>query len=188
VKGDRPEGPVVRRATSADLPSIGTLGALLVQQHHDFDSRRFLAASDRTPERYASFLGSQLSDPDVVLLVAESDADVIGYAYAAIEGYDWMSLRGPAAVLHDIVVDPRHRGRGVGRLLLSETLSCLQSRGAPRVVLSTAERNEPAQHLFERMGFRRTMVEMTRELDGPSATTDRPAGSTHRSNEMRPRG
>jgi RimJ/RimL family protein N-acetyltransferase len=30
-------------------------------------------------------------------------------------------------------------------------------------VLSTAERNEPAQRLFEKAGFRRTMIEMTRE-------------------------
>ena len=154
---------------------MGRLGALLVQEHHHFDARRFLAASNGMADRYASFLGSQLNDPDVVLLVAESDATVIGYAYAALEGYDWMALRGPAAAIHDIVVDPRHRGRGVGRLLLTETLSCLQSRGAPRVVLSTAERNEPARRLFERMGFRRTMVEMTRELDGRSSD-DGPAG------------
>ena len=160
--------PVIRRATSADLPTLGRLGALLVQEHHEFDALRFLAASDRTPDRYASFLGSQLDDPDVVLLVAESDAGVIGYAYAAIEGYDWMSLRGPAAVLHDLVVDPGYRGRGVGRVLLDATFSHLRSRGAPRVVLSTAERNESAQRLFERMGFRRTMVEMTRELNGRS--------------------
>jgi RimJ/RimL family protein N-acetyltransferase len=31
-------------------------------------------------------------------------------------------------------------------------------------VLQTAERNEPAQRLFETAGFRRTMIEMTREL------------------------
>lgn len=162
-----PAVPVVRRARSADLPSLGSLGALLVQEHYDFDALRFLAASDRTPGRYASFLGSQLDDPDVVLLVAESDARVIGYAYAAIEGYDWMSLRGPAAVLHDLVVDPGYRGRGIGRLLIDATLSHLESRGAPRVVLSTAEQNQTAQRVFERMGFRRTMVEMTRELNSP---------------------
>ncbi len=164
---DRPADPVIRRATSADLPRLGSLGALLVQEHHDFDALRFLAASNQTPDRYASFLGSQIDDPDVVLLVAESDGGVIGYAYAAIEGYDWMSLRGPAAVLHDLVVDPGHRGRGVGRLLLDAMLSHLESRGAPRVVLSTAERNESAQRLFEHRGFRRTMVEMTRESNGP---------------------
>jgi ribosomal protein S18 acetylase RimI-like enzyme len=36
------------------------------------------------------------------------------------------------------------------------------------VVLSTAEQNSGAQRLFERMGFRRTMIEMTRELDDSS--------------------
>jgi ribosomal protein S18 acetylase RimI-like enzyme len=76
-----------------------------------------------------------------------------------------MSLRGPAGVLYDIVVDAAHRGQGVGRVLLDATLKALRAKGAPRVVLSTAERNESAQRLFARAGFRRTMIEMTRELD-----------------------
>jgi ribosomal protein S18 acetylase RimI-like enzyme len=90
---------------------------------------------------------------------------VVGYAYAGVEGPDWMSLRGPAGVLHDIVVDPEHRGRGAGRLLLDAALEFLKSRDAPRVVLSTAARNAPAQRLFESAGFRHTMIEMARELD-----------------------
>ena len=81
-----------------------------------------------------------------------------------MEGYDYKSLRGPAALLHDILVDPNHRGHGVGRRLLDETLAMLRSRGARQIVLSTAERNESAQRLFARLGFRRTMIEMTREL------------------------
>jgi ribosomal protein S18 acetylase RimI-like enzyme len=43
-------------------------------------------------------------------------------------------------------------------------MEALKSRGAPRVVLSTAEKNHAAQRLFDRAGFRRTMIEMTREL------------------------
>jgi ribosomal protein S18 acetylase RimI-like enzyme len=162
-------GPVVRRATPADLPSIGRLGALLVEEHHDFDPRRFLAARPGTPEGYASFISTQLEDPDVAVLVADDSGEVIGYAYAAIEGYDYMALRGPAGVLHDIIVDPEQRGRGVGRLLLDAALAFFRSRGVPRVVLSTAERNEAAQRLFTSIGFRRTMIEMTRELDDPAS-------------------
>jgi ribosomal protein S18 acetylase RimI-like enzyme len=160
--------PIVRSATSADLPKIGRLGALLIAEHHAFDSRRFLAAKQRTPTDYASFLGTQLDDPDVAVLVADRDGDVIGYAYAAVEGYDYMALRGPAGVLHDIVVDPEQRGRGVGRLLLHATFAYVKSRGAPRLILWTAEQNELAQRLFARAGFRRTMIEMTRELDDPA--------------------
>ena len=156
---------VIRRATSADLPRLGRLGALLVEVHHDFDPRRFLPTRNRTPADYANFMISQLADPDVVVLVADDNGDVIGYSYAAIEGYDYMALRGPAGVLHDVIVDPEFRGRGVGRMLLDATLAYLRSRGAPRVVLSTAERNETAQRLFASIGFRRTMIEMTREMD-----------------------
>jgi ribosomal protein S18 acetylase RimI-like enzyme len=136
-----------------------------VREHYDFDQRRFLAATASTPDHYGAFLGGQLDEPDVVLLVAEQDGQVIGYAYGAIEGYDYMALRGPAAVLHDLIVDPGYRGRGVGRALLTAMVASLTARGAPRVVLSTADRNESAQRFFERAGFRRTMIELTRELE-----------------------
>jgi ribosomal protein S18 acetylase RimI-like enzyme len=136
--------------------------------HHDFDPERFIAATPRTEHGYASFLGTQLEEPSVVVLVAERDGEVLGYTYGGVEGHDYMSLRGPAGVLHDIVVDPAHRGHGIGRMLLDATLAALAARGAPRVVLSTAERNEAAQRLFARAGFRRTMIEMTRELEPSS--------------------
>jgi ribosomal protein S18 acetylase RimI-like enzyme len=159
----------VRTASPADLPAIGRLGALLVRLHHEFDPARFIAAPARTEDGYAAFIGKQLEKPNVIVLVAEQNGEVIGYSYAGVEGYDYMSLRGPAGVLYDIVVDPAHRGQGIGRMLLDATLTALEARRAPRVVLSTAERNESAQRLFARAGFRRTMVEMTRELDGDAS-------------------
>ena len=154
---------MIRPATPADVPAIGRLGALLVRTHHDFDPERFIPATERTAEGYGSYLGSQLRNRDVIVLVADASGEVLGYTYAGIEGYDYMALRGPAGVLYDIVVDPAHRQHGVGRLLLDATLAALTAKGAPRVVLSTAERNEPAQRLFAHAGFRRTMIEMTRE-------------------------
>ncbi|HUX34391.1 MAG TPA: GNAT family N-acetyltransferase, partial [Gemmatimonadaceae bacterium] len=98
--------------------------------------------------------------------VADHAGEVVGYVYAANEGPDYMVLRGPAGVLNDIVVDPGHRGQGIGRRLLEAACAELKRRGAPRVVLSTAEGNVAAQRMFARAGFRRTMVEMTRELEG----------------------
>ena len=164
-----PSAVTIRPASPADVPAIGRLGALLVKTHHDFDPQRFIAATPRTEHGYGSYLGSLLRDQDIVILVAEQNGEVLGYTYAGVEGYDYMALRGPAGALYDIVVDPAHRGHGVGRMLLDATLTALEERGAPRVVLSTAEQNEPAQRLFARAGFRRTMIEMTRELDGDAS-------------------
>lgn len=157
---------LVRPARSRDFRTIGRLGALLVRLHHDFDPQRFIEATPNTEHAYGSFLRSQLDDTSIVILVAERGGDVLGYTYAGVEGPDYMSLRGPAGVFYDIVVDPAFRGHGVGRMLLDATLAALEARGAPRVVLSTAEQNDSAQRLFARAGFRRTMVEMTRELGG----------------------
>lgn len=155
----------IRRAATTDLPTLGRLAAGLVDVHHRFDPQRFFAAGPDTASGYASFLGRQLTARDAVVLVAEAEGIVVGYVYAGVEGHDYMSLRGPAGVVHDLFVDERFRGRGIARALLEHVLAELHARGVPRVVLSTADRNLEAQRLFARLGFRRTMVEMTRERD-----------------------
>ena len=159
----------IRPAVAADRAAIGRLGALIVEEHHQFDSRRFIAPIADLAQRYGTFLITQSERAEMTVLVAEREGQVVGYAFSGMEGNDYMALRGPAGVLHDLIVDPEHRGRDVGRLLLNATLAFFRSRGVPRVVLSTAEQNEAAQRLFASMGFRRTMIEMTRELDDPAS-------------------
>jgi ribosomal protein S18 acetylase RimI-like enzyme len=156
----------IRPAIRDDLPALGRLSAVLVRAHHDLDPQRFIPPGRGTERGYASFLETQLDRPDGVLLVAERDSEVIGYAWAGLEGTDYMALRGPAGALYDIVVDPAQRRGGVGRALLDAAVSALQRLGAPQIVLSTAEGNVAAQQLFRSAGFRPTMREMTRDLRG----------------------
>lgn len=162
---DAPGGPIVRPATKADLPQIGPLGALLVAEHHAYDTKRFIAPTPRTPADYASYLGTQLDDPDSAVLVADDHGKVVGYAYVTIEGFDFMALRGPAGVLQDLIVAKTHRGSGIGKLLLAAAVAYIKSRGVARVVLSTAQQNTSAQRFFASAGFRPTMIEMNQELD-----------------------
>ena len=154
----------VRPAGPADLEALGRLGALLVAEHYEFDRLRFLPPLPDMPRRYGEFLESQSKGPDRFVLVADLDGAVVGYVFGGVEGADYMVLRGPAGVIYDLVVDPGHRQQGIGKMLMDAVLSVLAERGAPRAVLSTAEKNVNAHRLFEREGFRRTMIEMTREL------------------------
>ena len=156
--------PVIRKATAADQAALGKLGALLVEEHHDFDALRFIAPLPELPRRYGEFLMAQSERADMFVLVAELDGEVAGYVYAGMEGTDYMALRGPAGALYDIVVDPAQRRKRIGTLLMDAALEELARRGAPRVVLSTADKNHGAQAMFAGAGFRRTMIEMTREL------------------------
>jgi ribosomal protein S18 acetylase RimI-like enzyme len=158
----------VRPADPADRAAIGRLGALLVAEHHDFDPKRFIAPLPNLAERYGAFLISQTERSEMMVLVAERESQVVGYAFGGMEGNDYMALRGPAGVVYDLVVDPAHRRQGIGTVLLDAALEALAGLGAPRALLFTADKNHVAQALFDKTGFRRTMIEMTVELEGVS--------------------
>jgi GNAT superfamily N-acetyltransferase len=154
----------VRRAGASDVTALGRLGALLMRQHYGFDRQRFMKPGRDAEEGYGGFLDSQLEEQDAALFVAERGGRVIGYVYAAIEPLSWQELRDEAGFVHDLYVEEDARGGGVGAALLEAAVDWLRQRGQPRVLLWSAAPNEGAQRLFERRGFRRTMVEMTREL------------------------
>ena len=154
----------IRRATREDLPALGQLGAMLVRTHYEFDRDRFMAPRPHTDRGYASFLGSQLEDQEAVLFVAERDGEIIGYVYAGLEPANWKELREAAGFVHDVLVTERGRRLGVASALMRHAIDWLRGQGAPRVMLWTAAPNQAAQRLFERLGFRRTMIEMTLEL------------------------
>jgi ribosomal protein S18 acetylase RimI-like enzyme len=154
---------LVKAMEAADLDDVGRMAAALVHYHHGLDPRRFLLV-DGVESGYKRYFASQLAEPNTVLLVALRGNRRVGYAYARAEPRDWNALLDVHGALHDIYVEQEERRGGVGGALLAEVKSRLTRAGAPRLVLSTAVQNEPAQRLFERHGFRRTMLEMTCEL------------------------
>jgi ribosomal protein S18 acetylase RimI-like enzyme len=167
----------VRRAVRADLPALGRLGAHLMHVHYAFDARRFLAPGGDPAAGYARFLGGELEADDSLVLVAERGGTVAGYVYAGIEPLSWKELRDEAGFIHDIVVDEEARRSGMATALLEAAAAWVRDRGVRSLMLWTAAPNTGAQRLFERLGFRRTMIEMSRDLEAdPPAAPASPAG------------
>lgn len=137
-----------------------------MRQHHEDDPRRFIGV-DEPEAGYGRFLVSRLSKPESLVLVAEHAGSVVGYVFADIEATNWMELRGPCGMVHDVYVDAASRRLGAGRELLRAAIDWIRSKGRTQVVLTTKTRNEHAQRLFTRLGFRPTMVEMTLDADVP---------------------
>ena len=152
----------IRACRQDDLPAVARLAAKLVHQHHAFDAARFFLP-ERVEEGYAWWFGRELARAEVVLLVAELDGRLAGYVYARLEERDWNALLDACGALHDVWVEPEARRAGVASALVGAALGALAEKGAPRVVLHTAAKNEGAQRFFEKLGFRQTMIEMTRE-------------------------
>jgi ribosomal protein S18 acetylase RimI-like enzyme len=158
----------IRPATASDQEHLGRFGGALMRQHHSADPRRFIQVEH--PEAgYGRFLVSQLSNPNSLVMVAERSRSVIGYVYADVESTNWMELRGPCGVVHDVYVDETARRSGAGRMLMSAAIAWIRSKGRSQVVLLTKSGNEHAQHLFTTLGFRPTMIEMTLDQDTQEA-------------------
>jgi ribosomal protein S18 acetylase RimI-like enzyme len=152
----------VRSATRADLPAAAQLGARLLRIHHATDPARFFLP-ERPEEGYAWWLAKEIERSEAVVLVAELDGAIVGYAYGTLEERDWTILVDRHGEIHDVCVAESARRHGVGRALTLAMIERLERLGAPRILLNAMVQNEPAQRLFASVGFRPTMVEMTRE-------------------------
>lgn len=163
---ESPSIPSVRLATIADLPAMARMAAELVRYHHAIDPKRFFLARG-IEEGYRDWFARELGRPEAVLLVAETAPrpDPIGYCYGRLEGRDWNMLLDRHAALHDVFVHDDARRSGAGEQLVRAFLDRARALRAPRVVLSTASSNLRAQAIFAKLGFRPTMIEMTRDLD-----------------------
>jgi ribosomal protein S18 acetylase RimI-like enzyme len=154
----------IRPAGRADQERLGAMAGKLVRLHHSLDRQRFLALDD-VEDGYGRWLLRESSRDRALVLVAERGGGaLVGYLYGTMEGMSWEDLRGPCGYLHDCWVEEDARRAGAATLLIEEACARFKQRGAPRVVLMTASRNAGAHAAFTRLGFRDTMIEMTREL------------------------
>ena len=88
--------------------------------------------------------------------VAEMDGDVVGMVTAQLlistaEG-------GVVALVEDMVVDSRHRGRGIGRQLMDAIESWSRERGASRLQLLADRTNFSALDFYDKIGWRPTRM------------------------------
>ncbi len=150
----------IRPATASDQEPLGRFGGALMRQHHAADPKRFIQV-DHPEAGYGRFLVSQISNANSLVMVAEHSGAVVGYVFADVEPTNWMELRGSCGVVQDIYVDESARRLGAGRELMAAAIAWIRSKGRSQVVLLTKTKNEHAQQLFTKLGFRPTMMEMT---------------------------
>lgn len=100
------------------------------------------------------------------LLIARLDDTVAGFASVVLlppPGPASMIADVPTATL-DVAVLPEHRGRGIGRCLLTAAAGAAAALGAVRLQLDAHHANEGALRLYRSLGYQPMGVLLNRDL------------------------
>lgn len=133
----------VRAATEADLPALRPL----MRGYCDFYG---VDPPDSGLDEMARALIAEPDDRGILLVAAEEDGEVVGFAAC---GWKWSSLRAARiVVLEDLYVAERARGRGHADALIEAVAVIARRHGAPIVTWVTAPDNHRAQAVYDRVG------------------------------------
>jgi RimJ/RimL family protein N-acetyltransferase len=168
ASGTMPAPSYVRAATAADVPEVLPMVAAICAMHEALDPARYAMLPD-VVARYQQWLPIRAVDPRSVFLVAESDDDshprrIVGFLVAQAQENIPIYRLVEYGFIHDVWVEPSHRGRGFARELVRMALDHFGAMGVTQVRLETASANESARRLFESCGFRAATMDMLAEL------------------------
>lgn len=97
-------------------------------------------------------LVSQLAARPFIFSVLALDGDTPVGLINAIEGFSTFACR-PLVNVHDVIVLPGHRGRGIAAQMFAAVEAIAVERGACKLTLEVLEGNTAARKLYQRMGF-----------------------------------
>jgi GNAT superfamily N-acetyltransferase len=143
-----PQPPVsVRRVNYADTLEAQALVELL-----DAYARDPAGGSEPLGEHARRHLAGELKKRPHAFSLMAWDGDTPVGLVNCFEGFSTFACQTLVNV-HDVAVLASHRGRGVGRLLLTAAEQEAKNRGACKLTLEVLFGNSPARRLYESLGF-----------------------------------
>ncbi len=102
---------------------------------------------------------------DWTILIAETDAgSPVGFTWATFARRPDFFHETSRGRIEDTWVRPEQRRSGVARVLVEQALAWVKGRGAGRVILQVAQRNDGGRAFWSELGFEPFMDVMQRDL------------------------
>jgi GNAT superfamily N-acetyltransferase len=150
----------IRDARPADVPRL----LVLLQQLSEQSTIPEVEVRPASETHYAA-LRRITDDPNVRLLVAEQDGNVVG----TLTLYVMLNLSHggtPFAIVENVVVDETVRGGGHGRLLMTHAEKLAREAGCYKVSLTSNNKRDPAHAFYRHIGYTNSHKGFTRYVAG----------------------
>lgn len=151
---------LIRQATIHDLPTLLQFEQGVINAERPFDPTLIPGAINYYD------LEMFITSPDVELLVAELDGQLVGSGYARIKQSEKVYFNFERfAYLGFMFVSPQHRGKGINKLIIDKLKEWAKAQGLHELRLQVYADNEGAVKAYEKVGFGKHMIEMRMGLE-----------------------
>ncbi|MGB5006376.1 MAG: GNAT family N-acetyltransferase [Ferruginibacter sp.] len=145
---------IIRKAEMKDVAT------LLVFEQGVINTERPFDPTLRTTATHYYDIEKMITAPEVELVVAELDNELIGCGYARIEDAKPYLLHAQHAYLGFMYVVPQHRGKSVNKMVIDALSAWSASQHIIELRLDVYHQNESAIKAYEKCGFTRHMINM----------------------------
>ncbi|MGD8569882.1 MAG: GNAT family N-acetyltransferase [Gammaproteobacteria bacterium] len=133
----------VRQAVLSDIEALAPL----------FDSYRQFYGLNSDLQAAREFLVERFNHGESTLFIAHEGESAVGFSQL-YPSFSSASLS-RTLILNDLFVSEDHRGKGVGKMLITAVIDFAKAIGATRVTLATGTDNTAAQALYRSCDWKR---------------------------------
>lgn len=148
------ENIITRKATLNDLETLRRFEQGVISAERPFDPTLKKGHINYYDLEY------MIDAPHIELIVAELNGELVGSGYARIEDAKHYLQHDQHSYLGFMYVEPQHRGKGINKIIIDALKKWSLSQNITELRLDVYHDNSPAIKAYEKVGFRKHMIEM----------------------------
>jgi len=145
---------IIRNATLEDLPVLLEFEQGIITAERPFDP-----TLDKDPISYYD-LKEMILDEKTCVIIAETEDVIVGSGYAKSKKAKHYLDHENYAYLGFMFTHPDYRGMGINALVVDELVKWSRSQGFVEIRLTVYDDNLPAIKAYEKVGFKKHLIEM----------------------------
>ena len=148
----------IRQATLTDLETLLEFEQLLI------DYERNLTSHIKEGNINYYDIESFIKKPDAIVIVAETNGEIIGSGYALIKTNKTYKIPEKYVYLGFMYVKEEHRGKGINKIIMDELIEWGKKNGYHIFKLDVYSNNSSAINAYQKAGFKSEELNMILNL------------------------
>ncbi len=159
----------IRRATKKDVGDLWLIEIEARKHDKKIIDRRYLQLTQRdlgikAKREFIKELNKVLGNKKVIILVAETSNEIIGYVYIRFYIWKWSEHPPLCVNMDEVGVLKKYQKKGVATKLMKQAEKLAKKKGAKFVTLDVWKNNKPAIKLYRKNKYENFDTRMVKRL------------------------